>query len=282
MLNAAVVTDASADLSPDAARDLGITVAPLGYELGGKRFLSGEQTPGELYKALDAGAAVTIEGVAADDFEQGFREAGSRASTIICACQSVGSSFTRVSAEVAARRVSEDGLTVRLLSPGRATSALAAICIVGAKAAAAGASADDVFARMEGASTAADAYFLARDLAQLERSGQLATVTSQSNVGPLNAGIALFRLRGRLSALSVHPDYESAEAALIETIEARTNGRPVVLVATHADSVTDAGRLLRAAQASLRIASVHTTNAGPVVASLLGRGCYGLGFCVSA
>lgn len=282
MQRAALVTDATCDLSPQVAAEHGIVLAPFGYELGGKRFLTGQQPPEELYAALEAGSAIALEGAGADDFEAAFREAARSADEVLCACQSVGSTFTRVSAEVAARRLEIDGTPLRLISPGRSTAALAAICLAAGREAASGASADEVFALMERASTMADTLLIARDLSQLERSGQLAIVASQSNVGPLDAGVPLFRLRGRLTALAVHEGREAAERALVEAIGAKAGDRPVILVATSAAASLEAERLLDLARASLNAENVQTTVMGPVGAGLLGPGAYGLGFCVTS
>lgn len=282
MVQTVVVTDASCDISAATAKELGIVVAPLGYELGARRFTSGEHSHEALYATLESGEEIRVEGVAADDFETAFREAGQSSKELICACQSVGSSFTRVSADVAAHRVEVDGFNVSLISPGRSTSALAAIAIVGAKSAANGASRKDVLALMEQISSASDAYFIARDVGQLERSNQLSAVASQSNVGRLDEGVALFRLRSRLSAISLHQDHEASEAALVDAIEEKAAGKPIVLVATHADDEDAAKRLVERASSRLQVESVTTTNIGPVVAGMLGRGTYGLGFCVTS
>ena len=278
----AVVTDASIDLAADSARRLGIVVAPLGYEIGGRHFRSGDHSPAELYAALEAATDAQVEGVAADDLEAAFREAIKLASDdLVCAVQSVGSSFTRVSAEVAMHRIRPDEAKVRLISPGRSTTALAAICIAGAHAARASTSGDDVFRIVEDASTMADSYFVARDVSQLERSGQLAAVTTQSNVGPLDEGVPLFRVRGRLTAVSVHASREEAEAEMIQRIKSTAAGRPVILVGTGADAGADRDRVAGLARTGLQVKEEQSTDTGPVVAMLLGRGAYGLGFCVA-
>jgi fatty acid-binding protein DegV len=278
----AVVSDASIDLAADVVTRLGMVVAPLGYEIGSRHFRSGDHTPADLYAALEASADAGVEGVAADDLEAAFRAAIKLANDdLVCAVQSVGSSFTRVSAEVAMHRIRADEARVRLISPGRSTTALAAICIAGALAAKAGASGDDVFRIVEAASTSADSYFIARDLAQLERSGQLAAVTTQSNVGPLDEGVPLFRVRGRLTAVSVHGSRAAAEAAMVDRIKTTAAARPVILVATAADADADRSRLLALARATVEVQEAYETDVGPVVATLLGRGVSGLGFCVA-
>ncbi len=155
------------------------------------------------------------------------------------------------------------------------------MALLAGDAARAGADAAAVSALIEEATASADTLLLAASLDQLEAVGQLSIVQSQSGVGRLDDGAPLFRLRGRLSALSVEDDQEAAEAALIAGLASRLGGRPAFVVATHADAASDAARLLAAAGEAVKVRGSITTEAGPTIAGLLGRGAYGLGFCAA-
>jgi DegV family protein with EDD domain len=281
-MDVAIVTDASTDLPQALAAAHGVTVARLGYTVGGKRYTSTDQDEFAFLAALEAGGSVEIGGVEADDFEVAFRSAAEQASHLICLCQSVGSSFTRVSAEVAARRLQEDGTEVDVISPGRTTASLAAIALLAGDAAQAGADAAAVAALVDSTTAAADTYLLAASLDQLEAAGQLSIVQSQSTVGRLVDGVPVFRLRGRLSAQSIEDDASAAEEALVSQVAKNLAGRPAFLVVTHADAAADAERLLAAASSELEVQGSCLTEAGPTVTGLLGRGVYGLGFCLAS
>lgn len=274
----AIVSDASIDLPQGVAAELGITLAPLGYELNGRRFLAGEQPPAEFYAGLDDDGRAIVEGVSADDFEVALREAAQHAPAVLCLCQSVGSSFTRVSAEVAIRRVQKD-IDVRLISPGRSTAGLGAICMAAAGAARDGKSADAVFALVEELSLAADTYAIPGSLDLLERSGDLELFNSQSNVGPIDAGIPVFRVRGRVSPVAVAPDHPAAEAALLERIASAAGDREVIAIAVHAEAPEAAQRLADDVRGRLNVSELHIGPMGPTIGSVLGPGAYGLGFC---
>ena len=112
-----------------------------------------------------------------------MRKAAGHAGEVICVCQSVGSSFTRVSAEVAIRRVQRDGIVVRLISPGRSTAGLGAICIAAARAANNGRGPDDVFGYLEELTAGADSYAIPAGLGFLENTGALDMMSSQSAIG---------------------------------------------------------------------------------------------------
>jgi DegV family protein with EDD domain len=275
----AIVTDASADLPEALAAAHGVGIAPLRYILGGKVYSTGEQDTSILLTSLDRGDGCEVSGVEADDFETAYRQALDGAEHLICICHSVGSSFTRVSAEVAARQLLDDDIQVDVTSPGRSTAALAAIALAAGDAARAGQSADAVAALINDASTRADTYLLAPSLDQLDRAGQLSIVQSQSGVGRLDEGVPLFRLRGRLNAVAIADDSAAAEGLLIERIFETAGDRPVHLIATHVDAPAEAERLLAAAKERVNTALSLVTEAGPTISGLLGRGAYGLGFC---
>lgn len=280
MTGVAVVTDASTDLPRALTDALGVVVAPVGYEVGGRHLRSDQQSAADFYRDLAVAATAQVSGVASDHFEEAFRAAAKRSKDIICVCQSFASSFTRVSAEVAARDATANGATVRIINPGRATAGLAAVVIAGARASA-GASMADAVSIFERLSTVADNLVIAHDLDQLDRSGQLQLLNSQSSHGPLDAGVPLFRVRGALTVQAVVPDVAAAESALLDRAAQLANGRPVVAVVTHALAPVAAARLAAALQARLKVAELITTEMGPTVGSVLGAGAYGVGLCLA-
>jgi DegV family protein with EDD domain len=278
----AIVTDASVDLPEAAAAEAGLGVAPLNYDVGGRHYVSGEQPLADFYAALAAGGKALVEGVSADDFEDALRVASKRATDVICACQSVGSSFTRVSAEVAVRRLQNDGVNVQLISPGRSTAGLGALCLAAAKLAAGGAGTADVFRFLEESSLSSDTYAIPGSLDHLERTGELTILSSQSSVGRIDGGIPLFRVRGRVSAAAATADHATAEHELLSRVERAADGRPLTVVVSHADGPAAAQRLADAAKARLGASEVHISALGPTIGAVLGPGSVALGFCAAA
>jgi DegV family protein with EDD domain len=274
----AIVTDASIDLPEAVAREAGLVVAPLGYDVGGHHYLTGEQTAADFYAALAHGNAL-VEGVSADDYEAAMRKAADSASEVICVSQSLGSTFSRVSAEVAIRRLQVDGKQVRLISPGRSTAGLGALCLAAARRAAQDATADEVFKFLEDASLSTDTYAIPGSLDYLERTGELALLSSQSSVGPVETGAPVFRVRGRVSAAAPTADHAAAEAEVVNRVERAANGRPVILVVAHALAGEAAERLAAAARARLTVCELHVSEMGPALGAVLGPGSYSLGYC---
>ena len=201
---------------------------------------------------------------------------------MICICQSFGSSFTYVAAQVASRRVADETETpIRVINSGRSTAAQSAITIVAARAAQGDASADKVVRVIEATAPRAEAFAIALSADQLDRAGQLRAVTTQSGVGALDGGVPLFRVRDRLRALAVADDAGTAEQQLLERAEQVAGGDAVTLVVTHARAPEAAERLRAAAEGRLKVTATVVTEMGPTLGSLLGAGAYGLGFCPS-
>jgi DegV family protein with EDD domain len=278
----AIVTDASVDLSPEQAAEAGAIIAPLTYELGGERLLTGSQSAAQFFAALQTHGEAAIAGVEADDFEAAFRQVVEGDDEVICICQSFGSSFTYVAAQVGSQRVQADSkLTVRIVNTGRSTAAQAAITLIAAAGAKAGQSMAEVLAGIERASTQAETFVIAPSVDQLDRAGQLKIVTSQSGVGPLEPGAPLFRVRDRLTAVAVADDSAGAESDLLDRAEQLADGSPVTLVVTHAQAPEAAQRLTAAAEQRLTVREAIVTEIGPTLGALLGPGAYGLGLCTS-
>jgi DegV family protein with EDD domain len=278
----AIVTDASVDLPPDLAASVGLVLAPFGYELGGRRYITGQQSPEAFYASLASGERALIEGTSADDFEAALRTAARQATELICVAQSVGSSFTGVSAEVAAHRLQATGTPVALMIPGRSTLGLGALCVAAARSAASGASKDEVFGLLEQGSSSADTYAVPASLDYLEQTGDLAMLSSQSSVGMIDNGIPLFRVRGRVSAAAPAADAAAAEDELLKRVEQTAARRPVIVLVAQSGDKTAANRLADAARRRLNVEELYLTNLGPAIGAVLGPGAYALGFCAVA
>jgi DegV family protein with EDD domain len=272
-----IVTDASVDLAPEQAAGLGIALAPITYTVDGHRYVTGEQPLPALYDAIAGGGDVQVIGVEPGDFEGAFRGASEAADEIVCVCQSFGSTFTYVAAEVAARRVSAG---VRIINTGRSGAAQAALAIAAARAARDGADAARVVALIENAATRADTYVVSAGLEQLQRSGALAAIRAQSSVGRIEDGVPLLRARGRLTAVALLDDAAAAESALVDRVADAATGGEAVLVVTHARAPEAAERLHKALTGRLRVEESVVTEMGPVLTALLGPGAYGAGFCM--
>ena len=140
-----IVTDSAADLTDEESEALGVTVVPLSIRFGAEEFVDRKDlTPAEFYAKL-ASASVLPETAAPSPgaFEVAFRgclDAGAEA--VVCLNISSLLSATMASAQNAARAI--EGADIRIVDSRSITSGLGSHVKAAARAAADGASADEV------------------------------------------------------------------------------------------------------------------------------------------
>jgi DegV family protein with EDD domain len=147
-----IVTDSSADLPADEVARLGVEVVPLSIRFGGDEFTDGvDLSVAEFYERLASSSELPETAAPAPGaFEAAFRrQADAGADAVVCINLSSGLSATIQSAQNAATAIAGD-LDVRVVDSRSITSGLGTHVMLAADAAAAGASADDIVALVEG------------------------------------------------------------------------------------------------------------------------------------
>lgn len=144
-----IVTDSSADLSADEARELGVEIVPLSIRFGSEEFKDGvDLSTSEFYERLTSSAELPETSAPSPGaFEAAFtKQAEAGADAVVCINLSSKLSATIESARTAAKATDVD---VRVVDSLTITAGLATIIRLAAQAAADGASADDVVALVE-------------------------------------------------------------------------------------------------------------------------------------
>jgi DegV family protein with EDD domain len=147
-----IVTDSSADLPADEVARLGLEVVPLSIRFGSDEFTDGvDLSVAEFYERLASSAELPETAAPSPGaFEAAFRrQADAGADAVVCINLSSGLSATIQSAQNAATAIGGD-VDVRVVDSRSITSGLGTQVMLAADAAAAGASADDVVALVEG------------------------------------------------------------------------------------------------------------------------------------
>jgi DegV family protein with EDD domain len=276
MAGVVVVTDSSADIPPQLADELGILVAPVGIDFRDGHFLDGQLSRQEFYRRMqDTGGLPTMSGVAAEVFQQAFRQAG-QAEMILCLIMSFETSFTSVAAEVAARRTRE--VPVRIMATGRGLAGHGALCIAAASAARQGKTADEVLQLAEGLSLRAEAYVVPGTLEYLQKAQKVIEL-QQAGIGPLEGTLPVIRVRGRMTPVAKERTFEAALTKLMETVARAAGSEPLEVIVEHANSPEAGASLAAMAHAQLRCHQVHLVELTPMVGRYLGPGAVGLGYC---
>jgi DegV family protein with EDD domain len=141
-----IVTDSSCDLPDSIASEHGIRIVPLSIRFGDEEFIDREQlTTGEFWaRCSQSDTLPETAAPAPGQFEQVYRDLLAAGATgIVVVSLSSALSATMQSAELAARSVADD-IEVRVVDSRTVTMGLGSIALACARAAADGASIDDI------------------------------------------------------------------------------------------------------------------------------------------
>ena len=221
-----VVTDSAADLTDEEAAELRVEVVPLTIRFGEEEFVDRRDlTPAEFY-ARCAASPVLPETAAPSPgaFEAAFRSAfDDGADAVVCVNISSGLSATMASAQNAARAL--EGRDVRVIDSRSITWGLGSMVQAAARAAAGGASAEEVVAVVEDMIPRTRVYGSLDTLENLKKGGRVggaqAMIGSLLSIKPLISVEGVVeeagRARTRSKALKVLVD-KVREAGAVENV----------------------------------------------------------------
>jgi len=145
-----IVTDSACDLPVGVTDELGVTVVPLTIRFGNEEFVDGAELSTEAFyeKMADSDVLPSTAAPAPGAFEEAFRKAAADGGPVVCINLSSKLSATMQSAENAMRAVGGE-IEGRVVDSRSITAGLGAQVQAAAKAAADGASAEEVVSLVE-------------------------------------------------------------------------------------------------------------------------------------
>ncbi len=210
-----IVTDSAADISPERAAELGVTVVPLTIRFGAEEFTDGVQLTPEAFYAKMATFNGMPETAAPSPgaFEAAIRGASTDGGPVVVISLSGDLSATMQSAENAARAIREagDGPEIHIVDSKSITATLGLKVIHAAAAAAAGSSADEVVALVEELRTRSRVYGALNTLDNLKKGGRIGG--AQAMLG---------------SVLSIKPIIDISNGTVSEAGKVRTRRKALV------------------------------------------------------
>ncbi|MEZ5215209.1 MAG: DegV family protein [Ilumatobacteraceae bacterium] len=273
-----IVTDSACDLPDQVANELGIQIVPLSIRFGGDEFVDRQDlTPAEFWQRCNASAVLPETAAPAPGaFEATYRRLAAEGATgVVMVALASGLSATMQSAQLAATSVA-DTIPVRVVDSRTATLGQGMIAVEAARAAAGGASLDEVVS-------------LAEALADRTRVwGALDTLENLKKGGRIGNAKALLA-----SVLSIKPIIEIHDGKVEEGGKQRTRSKALAFLV---DKVRNAGPIENLAVlhaqcsdvdkvvASLRefhTGEIVVGEIGPVVGSHAGMGTIGVAFQVA-
>ena len=204
-----IVTDSAADLSPTLAAEHGVRVIPLTIRFGDEEFVDGVNLDAaQFYEKMAASDVMPSTAAPAPGaFEAAFREAGASGDPVVCINLSSALSATMQSAENGARAVRDD-LDVRVVDSLSITAGLGMQVLAASRAAAAGASADEVVAIVEDLRARTRVFGALNTLDNLKKNGRIGG--AQAMIGSL---------------LSIKPIIDISTGSVEEAAKQRTRRR---------------------------------------------------------
>ena len=271
-----VVTDSSADLSPEQARDLGIEVVPLKVRFGAEEFADGvDLTPAAFWERLRSSR--TLPQTAAPspgDFEAAFgRLMSEGASGIVCVTLSSKVSATFQAARLAAEAVASrcrvavvDSLTV--------SAGLGNLCRRTARRAADGADLESLVAHATDCRDRSSLYGAVATLEYLRRGGRIGTARAV-----LGAALSIQPLlRARQGIVDLAAMVRTRLRALTWIADRLEADRPVESVTVFHAEARDLAAFVDMVSARVPGQEVDVSGVGPVLGTHVGPGTVGVSY----
>ena len=268
----AIVTDSTADLSPELVRERGIAVVPLTVVLDGRGYLDGvEITAGEFYARLaESGGVASTSQPAPGSFAEVYERLLADHDEVLSLHISARLSGTFEAATQGAELV--DAARVRVVDTEMVSMPLALLTLAATAMAAEGAGAGEIAERLTPIRERMRVYFMVATLEYLRRGGRIgragALLGSVLQVKPV-----LTITEGQVAPLERVRTQERALARVIELAGAM--GGPVCALVGHAEAPDAADRIARALEPHAE--SLIVAPLGPVVGAHAGPGTVGVG-----
>jgi DegV family protein with EDD domain len=272
-----VVTDSSANLPARLVEALGIRIVPIVLAINGHTFYDGvDITPTEVYnlqresRHLPKTSAPSI-----GDFLRVYTAASPVASGIVSIHMSPKLSATRSAALAASQLVEE--VPVRVVDSHSAAMGQGFVALEAARAAAAGASMDEVVARAEEVASKVQLLAMVDTLEYLHRGGRIggaaALVGTILQIKPV-----LIIDDGYVDVLTRPRTESKALRVMLEEMTRRVDGDPVHAAILHAAVPEEAAELRREVERQFECSELYVTELTPIMGAHTGPGVLGVAF----
>jgi DegV family protein with EDD domain len=279
MVKVAIVTDSTADMAPDVAEALGITVVPADVIFGKEVFRDGvDIVPQEFYRKLKESAALpTTSQPSAGSFLEVFRELAQTADSIISIHVAAPLSGTLQSAH-AAKELLGSSVPIHIVDSRSVSMGLGFVVLAAAQMAAEGMDAPQIVERIQALIPRINILFTVDTLEYLHKGGRIGG--AERLFGSILSIRPLLEIAdGRVEALEKTRTKRRAVARLLEIAEERIGSAPAVhATVLHAAAYEAASQLKQEVEARFPCQELHICELGPAVGTNAGPGTLGLVF----
>jgi DegV family protein with EDD domain len=272
-----IVTDSTAGLPAEPVEELGIHVVPVLLIQGGQTFLDGvDITPTEVYRRLRAGeAAFTSAAPSIPEFLKVYQAAAQGASGLLSVHMSPELSSTYSVALAASELV--EGVPTAVFNCNSAAIGQGFVALEAARAAATGATLEEVVRRAEDISAKIRFLFTLDTFEYLRKSGRMggaaALMGTLFQIRPV-----LYLPRGTVEVFARPRTKARAIQLILQQMAEQPQDRPMHAAIVHADVEQEAEDLRRAVSERFHCAELLLTEFTPVVGAHTGPGLLGVAF----
>jgi DegV family protein with EDD domain len=277
MKRVVVVTDSSATVPADLAKELNIHVVPIVLAINGFIFQDGiDITPTEMYRLLRNGKhAPTTSAPSVGDFLRVYAAAAQEASGIISIHLSPKLSATYSAATAASQLVEE--VPIQVLNCHTAAMGQGFVVLAAARKAAEGASMEAVAARARDVAAKMNLLATIGTLEYLHRGGRIGSAATLLGTA-LQIKPVLYVADGHVDVFARPRTKSKAIRVMLDYIAEQANGQPLHVAVLHADVPEEAERLRQEIAREFHCDELYVTELTPVMGAHTGPGVLGIVF----
>jgi DegV family protein with EDD domain len=275
--NVAIVTDSTAGLPAELVKELGILVVPVVLIQDGRTYLDGvEITATEVYQRLRAGqAAFTSAAPSVPEFLRVYQAAAQRASGVLSVHMSPELSNTYGAALAASKQV--EAVPPVVFNSNSAAIGQGFVVLEAARAAATGATLEEVVRRAEDISAKIQFLFTLDTFEYLRKSGRMGGAAALMGT-LLQIRPVLYLPRGIVEVFARPRTKRRAIQLILQQMAGQPQDRPMHAAIAHADVQEEAEDLRRTVSERFDCAELLLTEFTPVVGAHTGPGLLGIAF----
>ena len=280
MAKVAVVTDSCAGMPPELAAANDIHIIPVRVNWHGRTFRDGiDITPSELYRRMRQDATLPTTSVPPpSDFLQLYTNLGQRDEVkgIVSVHLSYKLSFTYGVAQMASKKL-EGLVPIRVIDSDTASMAQGFSALVAARAAAEGASLEEVAQEAERVARKAHLYAMLETLEYLYRGGRVGKAAALLGIA-LKFKPVLTVKEGEVNVLARPRTRAKGMQIMLREMQSQVGEHPVHVAVMHADALEQAEGLREEVASRFHCLELYTTEFTPVMGTHSGPGVVGLSF----
>ncbi|TCS84344.1 DegV family protein [Tepidibacillus fermentans] len=270
-----VVTDSTADIPKELAKQLGITVVPLKVHISNETYLDGETlTAEEFYQKLQSSDDLpTTSQPSPMDFVETYKKlANGKPAKIISIHLSAALSGTVQSAQLAKTMVEELGIDVRVFDSKKASYSIGIIVVGVAKALQEGKNFEELLNLTNDLIARTQVYFMVDTLTYLQKGGRIGKAASLFgtllNIKP----ILSLNEQGEVFAVDKVRGQKKAISKILGYLTDYAKDQKVVAGISHASNLEEAKNLEGLLREKMNIVEFVMTDIGPVIGTHVGPG----------